>query len=86
MIFTSLLSGQKLQKKDIDIIPILWYIIYVNQINRGIIKMIEDSVVSWLLLTFFTFWGGISLLIKGINEKEKYKSQNERIFISNKRF
>ena len=44
--------------------------------------MIDDSVVSWVILTILTFSSSIALFIKGVNEKEKYKKQNEEIFMS----
>lgn len=40
--------------------------------------MVEDSIVSWILLCIVSYWFLIYFITKGIKEKERYRRENDR--------
>lgn len=40
----------------------------------------EDSIVNWILLCIVSFWFLFHFITKGIEEKERYRRENDRVF------
>lgn len=40
----------------------------------------EDSIVNWILLCIVSFWFLVHFITKGIEENERYRRENDRVF------